>query len=183
MDINVHRMICENCEKEYEEKYASGRFCSLHCSRSYVSKKYANTKEARKLKSISLKGRQITWLTPEIRKKQGKSLSTNNTLRRRIKNNLILTGDWFTLKNDSQRKLRVFYDQNFRCNCCKINKWMNKKITFELHHKDGDRKNTLRTNLEVLCPNCHTQTPNYRWSRYAPIKSKIKVSMNLPNHH
>lgn len=32
----------------------------------------------------------------------------------------------------------------------------------ELHHKDGDSHNHLQENLELICPNCHSLTPNYR---------------------
>jgi len=32
----------------------------------------------------------------------------------------------------------------------------------ELHHVDGDRTNHLLENLEMICPNCHSQTDNYR---------------------
>lgn len=32
----------------------------------------------------------------------------------------------------------------------------------ELHHKDGNSHNHLRENLELICPNCHSLTPNYR---------------------
>ena len=32
----------------------------------------------------------------------------------------------------------------------------------ELHHRDGDRTNNVLTNLELVCPNCHAQTDNYR---------------------
>lgn len=34
--------------------------------------------------------------------------------------------------------------------------------TLELHHKDGNRANTKRDNLLILCPNHHSITPNYR---------------------
>ena len=32
----------------------------------------------------------------------------------------------------------------------------------ELHHKDGNSHNHLKENLELICPNCHSLTPNYR---------------------
>jgi hypothetical protein len=35
----------------------------------------------------------------------------------------------------------------------------------ELHHKDGDRTNNILSNIELLCPNCHALTDNYRGSK------------------
>ena len=32
----------------------------------------------------------------------------------------------------------------------------------EINHIDGNSSNNSRSNLEVLCPNCHSLTPNYR---------------------
>lgn len=35
------------------------------------------------------------------------------------------------------------------------------KVPVQLHHIDGDATNTTEKNLEVLCPNCHSLTPNW----------------------
>lgn len=40
--------------------------------------------------------------------------------------------------------------------------WMDEDITIELHHIDGCRSNNKLSNLQMLCPNCHSQTHNYR---------------------
>lgn len=41
-------MICENCGKEHDGSYGSGRFCSKECARSYSSKQNKNElKEAK----------------------------------------------------------------------------------------------------------------------------------------
>lgn len=51
---------------------------------------------------------------------------------------------------------------NHKCSSCKKTKWLNKKIPLELHHKDGDNSNNEFSNLDLLCPNCHALTDNYR---------------------
>lgn len=42
------------------------------------------------------------------------------------------------------------------CSLCGIKEWMNKKIKLQIHHKDLDRANNKTSNLEYLCPNCHS---------------------------
>ena len=39
--------------------------------------------------------------------------------------------------------------------------WLGEPIVCELHHKDGNSANNRQENLEMLCPNCHSQTYNY----------------------
>ena len=49
-----------------------------------------------------------------------------------------------------------------KCEVCGITEWNNKKVSFELEHKDGNSNNHLLDNLMILCPNCHSQTDTYR---------------------
>jgi 5-methylcytosine-specific restriction endonuclease McrA len=53
------------------------------------------------------------------------------------------------------------------CIECNITEWKGKSIVLELHHIDGDSKNNKVNNLQLLCPNCHSQTLNYcnKWRR------------------
>lgn len=48
------------------------------------------------------------------------------------------------------------------CERCGITNWNNEKIVFQLHHKDGDYRNNKLENIILLCPNCHSQTENFR---------------------
>lgn len=61
-------------------------------------------------------------------------------------------------------KKRLFKEKikDEMCESCQLSEWQNVKIPLELHHKDGDRKNNTLNNLQVLCPNCHALTSNYR---------------------
>ncbi|MFA5573286.1 MAG: HNH endonuclease signature motif containing protein [Candidatus Bathyarchaeia archaeon] len=60
-------------------------------------------------------------------------------------------------------KLKLFEEniKEEKCEKCGIVDWNNEKVSFELHHIDGDRFNNLLENLKILCPNCHSQTNNY----------------------
>ena len=51
------------------------------------------------------------------------------------------------------------------CERCLLSQWLDQNIPLELHHKDGDRTNNTLRNIELLCPNCHALTDNYRGSK------------------
>ena len=52
--------------------------------------------------------------------------------------------------------------KEYECEICGINDWNGKDITLELNHIDGDNSNHSLNNLELICPNCHSQTDTYR---------------------
>lgn len=49
-----------------------------------------------------------------------------------------------------------------RCEVCTNTMWNCKPITLEVHHIDGNPKNNVVENLQLVCPNCHSQTNNYK---------------------
>lgn len=49
-----------------------------------------------------------------------------------------------------------------KCEHCGLTHWLDQEILLELHHKDGNHYNNNFDNLEILCPNCHSLTQNYR---------------------
>jgi Zn finger protein HypA/HybF involved in hydrogenase expression len=48
-----------------------------------------------------------------------------------------------------------------RCERCGIARWHKHPLSLCLHHINGDRHDNRLENLELLCPNCHSQTPNF----------------------
>lgn len=57
-----------------------------------------------------------------------------------------------------------------KCEECGISEWRGKEIRLEVHHIDGNHQNNELSNLKLLCPNCHSQTENFR-------KPRAKVSV------
>ena len=49
----------------------------------------------------------------------------------------------------------------YKCAICGIHSWQNNPLTLQLHHLDGNSQNNSLSNLQLLCPNCHSQTDNY----------------------
>lgn len=59
-----------------------------------------------------------------------------------------------------EKLLKEGYKEN-KCECCGITEWNNKPIVMQLHHIDGNSNNNRLENLQMLCPNCHSQTDNF----------------------
>lgn len=56
---------------------------------------------------------------------------------------------------------------------CGITDWHNKEIKLQIHHINGKHNDNRLENLQILCPNCHSQTDNF--ARHNNVKS-FKVS-------
>lgn len=62
-----------------------------------------------------------------------------------------------------------------KCEICGITEWMGKPLVCHLHHIDGNNKNNTLENLQILCPNCHSQTDNYCASWKNKVKNYCKL--------
>ena len=49
-----------------------------------------------------------------------------------------------------------------KCESCGLFEWNEKPIPIELNHINGINNDNRIENIQLLCPNCHAQTPNYR---------------------
>lgn len=54
--------------------------------------------------------------------------------------------------------------------------WMGKPITLHVDHIDGNHSNNELSNLQIVCPNCHSQRPTSHRK-----KTQIRVSTLAPN--
>ena len=61
-----------------------------------------------------------------------------------------------------RHKELLIKERGHQCEDCKNITWKNVLIPLELHHIDGDNKNQEKSNLQLLCPNCHVYTDTYR---------------------
>ena len=59
------------------------------------------------------------------------------------------------------------------CECCGLKQWQGKEIRLQVHHVDGNRKNNELSNLQLLCPNCHSQTDNLCSKNRKKLKEKF----------
>ena len=66
--------------------------------------------------------------------------------------------------NYNHLRKRLFNEgiKEYRCECCNRTEWLGKPIKLELHHINGIKDDLRIENLQILCPNCHAFTDNYR---------------------
>jgi len=141
--------ICPKCQTEHSK---NGTFCSRQCANSRTF-----SVESRKKKSIANKNYWTSLSDAERlnRINIAKQINQGKRVDR------LFEADFIDLSYQSKRK-RVIIEQLGKCNRCGIDKWLEEIITFELEHKDGNNKNNDRSNLEILCPNCHSLTSTWR---------------------
>ncbi len=72
-----------------------------------------------------------------------------------------LTGEYQLSKHIKRYIKEKFDNKCCECGWNKINP-ITESSPLEVHHKDGDYKNNKEENLELLCPNCHSLTENYK---------------------
>lgn len=63
-----------------------------------------------------------------------------------------------------EKMIREGYKQD-ACELCGLSEWQGKKLTLEVHHKDGNHYNNTLDNLQLLCPNCHSIQESHKKSR------------------
>jgi Zn finger protein HypA/HybF involved in hydrogenase expression len=56
----------------------------------------------------------------------------------------------------------LIQERGHKCEGCGLAEWRSQPITLELEHINGNRTDNTRENLQILCPNCHSQTQTWR---------------------
>lgn len=62
---------------------------------------------------------------------------------------------------NTNMKRRFLLLVEYKCIECGISEWNSKKLTLQIDHIDGDRRNNSLENLRLMCPNCHSQTETF----------------------
>jgi DNA-binding CsgD family transcriptional regulator len=73
---------------------------------------------------------------------------------------LLVAGTYRGRHNLKLRLIKEGLKQN-RCERCGLGEWRGNVLSLALHHVNGDRLDNRLGNLELLCPNCHSQTDTY----------------------
>lgn len=145
---------CKKCGNKFEPTKGLINYCSLACrnrrnwSDNDKSKKSVSAKNSKKVKEANSNRPHSIWLKIAKTRKQNHKKE-------------ILQSDYSELSFESLR-YRILYEQDEKCNRCGLNEWFGESLVLELEHKDGNHFNNQRSNLEMLCPNCHSLTKTWR---------------------
>lgn len=85
--------------------------------------------------------------------KNGRSRGGNKTAE--IRNKLAIK-KCIRLPRTTLKKSMDLAGIRYECNNCKIFEWKGKKIKLHIHHKNKNKNENEISNLEYLCPNCHS---------------------------
>lgn len=59
-----------------------------------------------------------------------------------------------------------------KCESCGLSLWLEKELSLQVHHIDGNSSNNLIENLQLLCPNCHSLTDSFCGKRNSGSQKK-----------
>ena len=136
---------CPKCGNSHKKP---GIYCGRSCANSRV---WSVETQARRSASI----RRYN----DSRSSTDRQLHINATQSTRIR--IMLAKPFEDMPYPSKRK-RVILEQDGKCLLCGLMEWMGQSLRLELDHINGDRTDNRRENLQAICPNCHSQTPNWR---------------------
>jgi arsenate reductase-like glutaredoxin family protein len=140
--------VCPKCNAEHNKL---GTFCSRSCANTRTHSKETREKLSLSRKGIATRKTPITQEEIETRKAKVKAWALNK-----------YQNTPFNELGAENRKRRVLEEQKGKCNRCGLFEWLGESLVLELEHKDGNNSNNDRSNLECLCPNCHSQTKTWR---------------------
>lgn len=189
-------MKCEYCQTEHDGKYGSGRFCSKECARGF------STREKRDDINKSLmvhKPCRVCGKVPQERVGNGRFCSEEcrlnyQTQRKQVSLKIrnsrakerklpvkkvnvsrasVDESMPFHLLSTVNKRKRLVKKFESKCSCCGLSEWNQQPIKLELHHINGNHSDDREENLTLLCPNCHSQTGNYKFTNKKHNGTKI----------
>jgi Zn finger protein HypA/HybF involved in hydrogenase expression len=155
--------LCEyGCKQEAAFTLSNGKRC---CSKSFQSCPAIREKNTKGLRKAHAEGKMVTF--NDVQRIKSNQAKIWQAIPKAFKK--FSRADNNQLKHYMTRYLGFFY----RCDMCHIDSWQNQPIGLELDHIDGNNTNNELSNLRLLCPNCHSQTGNYKGRNINTGKVKV----------
>lgn len=142
--------LCKNCDEILAYEKRTSKFCNRSCSAAFnnAEKSKSSKKEIVSIECLSCG-----------------SITTNS----KYCNNICQQNYQWELSKSKVSKLShgrlkklLIETHGHKCQICNLDSWRNQKIPIEMDHIDGNNENNDLSNLRLLCPNCHAQTPTYK---------------------
>lgn len=85
--------------------------------------------------------------------------------------NILVENSTYTSTYRLRNRLIEHGLKEHRCEACNLTEWCQQPIPLGLHHTNGINNDHRLANLQLLCPNCHALTENYRGKNQSRINS------------
>lgn len=196
---------CEFCHKEFFV-FSSKRFCNKICKNSFIGQKIKKSIELKtqcKIDEYNKNKKYCAYCKIELSFKQRKlkfcskqcaynvvSFSVKRSIDRfcskcniqifeRKKYCKKCRDEALLFENVSLKvKKRILIKENGNfCQCCGLSHWLEDVISLQIDHIDGNPDNNLKSNLRLLCANCHFITPTFgakNIGKFPSSKRKMK---------
>ena len=90
----------------------------------------------------------------------------------------LLVADTYRSRHNVKLRLLAEGLKENRCEECGLTEWLGRPLSMALHHVNGDGRDNRLENLQLLCPNCHSQTDNFSSRNRRP---KLRVVPDPPD--
>ena len=122
--------------------------------------------------STDILKRRIAELNCDISHFYSKSQIVAPNVKYTLDEILVENSDYNSITKLKNRLIKE-HKLEYKCACCGLTTWLNKPITLQLHHINGQHNDHRLENLEFLCPNCHAQTDTYSGKNQSHIQKKV----------
>ncbi len=145
-------MKCDyGCNSEAPYTLKNGKHC---CHENYQQCPTLRAKNSQGIKKMHYEGKGYNFSVDDRNKSFEKQIS--EAIKNAFCQNSYCSNEYI-----KKRMISHFGIKNV-CGKCNIHEWMGVELRLDLHHINGDEHDNRIENLILLCPNCHSITPNYK---------------------
>lgn len=160
---------CKYCSTQFLYEKRMNKFCASSCSAKYNNDRTNHNKK----RGIYAKQKYcINCNAPVANKMCDQTCQGEYKWKQNKKKVIEGNGTSATVKR------YLLEEHGNKCNKCKNVEWNGIPIAIEIEHIDGNSDNNSLDNVELLCPNCHAQTPTYK----AKNKGKGRYKRRMRYH-
>jgi len=158
-EYNKNPILCRQCNKPlpYKAKQNHQVYCNSSCAA-----QYNNAHRVYEIKNKNCLFCNKPLKAPsnwQLKQKKFCDKSCQDGLKLKIQRQSIENGEKIHYR---QIKKYLLSQTGNRCNMCGLENWLNKPILLICDHIDGDRNNSVLSNMRLICSNCDATLPTYK---------------------